>query len=387
MVEPNKRYHLFISAAEPSGDRHCANLIKALRQLNPDIECTGIGGPKMAAVGCRLLENTADNASMLYNAVTEVMHYWKLLQRIKRHFKEHTVDLVIVCDSPSFNFHVAKAAKRGGISTLFYVAPQLWAWAAWRIKKLRRTCDKLCCILPFEETWFTARGIDAVFVSNPLLDDITEDLTPNVRDYARFDPTHVKLALMPGSRPAEIATLWEPMQQIALRLKTIFPQATFTAVAANAERQQTLQSSQLPGFECTYRVDTVRETAINVDFCLVASGSATLEVATTGCPMVIMYQSSRLAWKLAGWWLVKSKYLSLVNLLADRELAPEFMPYFTSIDPIVDATQTLIQNPRDLARISHELIRITQPLAQKNTANEVARIAMEMLNKSRRVEY
>lgn len=379
MTDSTQEYRVFISAGEHSGDMHCANLIKALAESGQRIDWTGVGGPKMTAAGCQLLESTVDKAAMLHNALKEVYFYYGLLGRIERFFRDNPVDLVIVCDSPAFNFHVAKAAKRAGIPVLFYVAPQLWAWAQWRIGKLRRCCDKLCCILPFEEAWFRERGVDATFVSNPLLDEVAQDLRPHIKTFADFDPSRLSLALVPGSRSAEIHTLWQPMQEVALRLRERFPQMRCVTVAADTEREDELRGMQLPGFDTEYAVDAVRETALQVDFSLVASGSACLEVATSGCPMIVMYQSSRILWHLIGRWLIKAPYLCLVNLLASRELVPEFMPYFRSIDPIVEKAITLIEDREHLARTSRALIEITQPLAEQRTCTQVAEIVVEML--------
>ncbi len=126
-------------------------------------------------------------------------------------------------------------------------------------------------------------------------------------------------------------------------------------------------------------MDSVRDTALQSDFALVTSGSATLEVASAGCPLIVMYQMSRILWHGVGRWLVKSKLLSLVNLLADRRLVPEFMPYFVSVDPIIAKATEMIDAPQALAQLSQELIGITQPLAAKRTRDEVASIALEML--------
>ncbi len=214
------------------------------------MEFVGIGGPKMAAAGCELIESTVGRAVMTYTALAHLGHFYKLVRRVRRYLQEHPVDLVIVCDSPAFNFHVAKAAKTAGIKTLFYVAPQLWAWAEWRIHKLRRCCDKLCCLLPFEEPWFRRRGVDTTFVGNPLLDKLPRDLTGLRKDYSHFDPRKAKIALMPGSRLAEIQSLWRPMQEIAVELKRRYVDASFTAVAVSAERRQLLEQTQIPGFTC-----------------------------------------------------------------------------------------------------------------------------------------
>ena len=379
MPEKDKTYRIFISAAEPSGDAHCAGLITALQKSSYNIEFVGVGGPKMAEAGCKLLEITAGKAAMIYKAFSRVPHFYILIKRITRYLKSNKADLVIVCDSPAFNFHIAKAAKKTGSKTLFYVAPQLWAWAGRRIGKLRKCCDKLCCILPFEQDWFSRRGIDVVFVGNPLLDELGIDLAGYRKKYADFEPKNAIFALMPGSRAAEINSLWRPMQQIATRLKQKYPAATFVTVAVDAERKEILKAAQIAGFESQFTIDSVSKTADAADFAIVASGSATLQVAAVGCPMVVMYQSSRILWHLIGRWLIKTKYLSLVNILAGRELVPEFMPYFGSIEPIVEGIEQLLEDRDKLAQISGELIKLAEPLAEKKACEQVAEIVVEML--------
>jgi len=379
MPEKDKTYRIFVSAAEPSADAHCAGLITALQKSSYDIEFVGVGGPKMAKAGCELLETTVGKAAMLYKAFSRIPHFYILIKRITRYLKSNKADLVIVCDSPAFNFHIAKAAKKADSATLFYVAPQLWVWAGWRIGKLRKCCDKLCCILPFERDWFGQRGIDVVFVGNPLLDELGIDLTGYRKKYADFEPKNAIFALMPGSRAAEIDSLWRPMQQIAARLKQKYPAATFVTVAVDAERKEILKAAQIAGFECQYTIGSVSKTADTADFAIVASGSATLQVAAVGCPMVIMYQSSRILWHLVGRWLIKTKYLSLVNILAGRELVPEFMPYFGSIEPIVESIEQLLEDRDKLAQVSGQLIKLAEPLAEKKACEQVAEIVVEML--------
>jgi len=382
MSGPDKTYRIFISAVEPSADAHCAALITTLKQTTYDIDFVGVGGPKMAHAGCRILETTVARAAMTYKAFRHVIAFYFLIRRITRYLKNAKVDLVIVCDSPAFNFHIAKAAKKADIKTLFYVAPQLWAWGGWRIKKLRRYCDKLCCILPFEQNWFAEKGINAVYVGNPLLDGLDIDSAGQKRKYTDFQPKNAKFALMPGSRAAEIDSLWVPMQKIALQLKHKYPQAAFTTVAVDSEREQLLRKEELTGFECRYTVSLVSSTAAECDFAIVASGSATLQVAAVGCPMVIMYQSSRVLWFLFGRWLLKTKYLSLVNILANRELVPEFMPYFSSIGPIVEAIEGLLSNRDGLSRLSGELIALAASVRLGNASQRVAQIVAEMLDRT-----
>jgi len=379
MTKPEKTYRLFLSAAEPSADSHCAKLITALKQSTYDIECVGLGGPKMAAAGCHLLEDTVSKAAMLYNAFTRILHYYRIIRRAKSYLKSTNVDLVIVCDSPAFNFHIAKNAKKANIKTLFYVAPQLWAWGAWRIAKLRKYCHKLCCILPFEQNWFASRGIDAVFVGNPMLENNGPNSLATPRQYIDFDPQNAHIALMPGSRDAEIKSLWPAMQHIAIRLSRRYRNARFTAVAVDEARKKALNLMQIRNFSCQYEVGSVAQTASNADFAIVASGSATLQVAAAGCPMVVMYQSSPILWHLIGRWLIKSRHLSLVNILAGKELVPEFMPYFRSIDPIVQRIHSLLDNPDALRKVSADLVEAVQPLAAFNASENVVAIVSQML--------
>jgi len=377
IMEKSVKYCIFLSAAEPSADSHCAGLIKALRNQTDSIEFVGLGGEKMAEAGCKLIETTVGRAAMIYNAFSKVPHYYMLLRRVKKYLLKNKPDMVIVCDSPAFNFHVAKAAKRAGIKTLFYVAPQLWAWASWRIGKLRKYCDKLACILPFEEDWFRQRSIEAEYVGNPLLDELE---TASAKSYTEFKPATAKIALLPGSRKAEIESLWQPMQQIVVRLKERFTNLEIITVAVDKKKKTLLESPVLPDFESSYEIGSVVQIASKADFCIVASGSATLQVAAVGCPMVIMYQSSKLLWHLIGWWLVKTKHLSLVNILAGKELVPEFMPYFKSTEPITTVIEQMLSDPNKLSQISKDLIKLVEPLKTKKAGNKVAEIVLRMLD-------
>jgi lipid-A-disaccharide synthase len=220
--------------------------------------------------------------------------------------------------------------------------------------------------------------MEAVFVGNPLFDKL-EVGSDHYKRYVDFNPEKARFALMPGSRTTEIESLWIPMQQIAMRLKEKYSGAIFITVAVDNEREQLLRKKQINGFECEYVIGSVNDIAGKVDFTIVTSGSATLEVTAAGCPMVIMYQSSRILWKLVGWWLIKSKYLSLVNILAGRELVPEFMPYFVSIEPIVESIEQLLQDKNKLVRMSKELIGLAEPLTVKKARLEVANIVAQML--------
>ncbi|MBP8606427.1 MAG: lipid-A-disaccharide synthase [Phycisphaerae bacterium] len=395
MTQQTQPRHIFISALEHSAEMHCVHLMAALHQKtavwpgqapppeNPMLRFAGFGGRRLAEAGCILLDDTVSRAAMIYNVLGQLGYYRKLIKQAGEYFRLNTVDLVIVCDSPAFNFHIARAAKQHGIPVLFYVAPQLWAWAPWRIGKLRRCCDKLACILPFEKDWFAARGIDAQFVSNPLFDPIGPDLEKNFKSYTAYDPAAPRIALLPGSREAEIRSLWPAMLKIAAALTKKHPRAAFTACAPDALKRALLEQlkSRSPQADLPIAIETaaLHETARQADLALIASGSATLQAAAAGCPMIVMYQSNKWLWHLLARWLVRLRFLSLPNILAQRELVPEFMPYFTSLAPIIDRASGLLNTPSRLSSISQALIELVRPMAQRRASDAVADIVLQML--------
>jgi len=376
-----ERKRIFISSCEPSSDHHCAHLIKEVdRTSGGNIEWTGLGGDQMEKAGCRILEKTTGRAVMAHNAFAHIKYYRQLIGQMTQYLHDNHTDLVIVCDSPAFNFHIAKAAKANGIKVLFYVAPQLWAWAPWRIGKMRKLCDKLACILPFEQKWFSSKGVDASFVGNPLFDGLTINVIENCKDYSSFEQAKATIALLPGSRDAEIKTLWPSMQKIALKLKRRWPTIKFIASAYNTDKLELLKSREIKNFQCEYTTSDIPSLAKKADFAFVASGSATLQVASSGCPMIVMYRTSRILWHLVGRWLVRTRFLSLVNILAGRQLVPEFMPHFGSIAPIVDRCKMIMRNKSRIAKISRELVRLVAPIAEKNASENTAKIVLEMID-------
>lgn len=370
---------IFFSACEASADIHCANLIKSIKQINDDFEFVGIGGANMEKAGCHLIENPVSRSAMLHKAFAEIGYFYGILKKIKKYFKTNKPDLVVVCDSPAFNFHVAKAAKKNSVKTFFYVAPQLWAWAPWRIRKLKKCCDKLACILPFEPKWFGDRGLQAEFVGNPLLAGKYDLIERAEKSYQDYDPQSCKIALIPGSRRHEIESIWPAMCQISLKLKEKYKNTVFTAVAFNDETREKLQNSKPADLQCDFTIASVRQTAEKSDFTFVTSGSACLEVASAGSPMCIMYQANKYLWHMIGKWLVRTKNLSLVNILAGRELVPEFMPYFDSIDPIFKAADNCISDPERMKTLSTQLVELTKPLAQFNAETQAAALICKMV--------
>ena len=373
-MQEERRQRIFISAGEVSGDKHSGRLIEELRKEMPKLVCDGLGGPMMEAGGCRLLENLVGNSAMLTHAFKQVGFYYKLLGRVKKHFRTHRPDLVVVVDSPAWNFHVAKAAKKLHIPVLYYIAPQLWAWGAWRAGKLRRRADHVACILPFEPDWFREKGISAEYVGHPLFDD--ERLVAAVKPRAKYFPT---VALLPGSRGHEVERLWPAMQQIAKDILAEYPHARFVAGAVDDDFAEQLQQKADAKLFIDIQRRSIEAVTRHADLALVASGTATLEVAAQNCPMIVMYHVNWLQWHLVGRWLVKTRYISLVNILAGDELVPEFIPFANRIKAVSGKAVEMLGDEEGLEQLRSALQELVRSIVRPGAASNVTEIIKYML--------
>jgi len=368
---------IYISAAEASADAHAAKLILQLREEPGKVHCEGLGGEAMAAAGCELQENLVDRSAMLTHAFGQVFFYRKLLERVKRHFAQNPPDVVVVIDSPAWNFHVALAAKKYGIPVLYYIAPQLWAWGAWRIGKLRSRVEKVACILPFEEAWFRERGVEAQYVGHPLFDD--EQHIPGPGPWAENSREFPTVALLPGSRKHEIQQLWKPMQEIARNIQKKFPQARFLTAVSSEPNEILLRRDLEESLEVDIRRTSVEAATRYADLALVASGTATLEVAAQSCPMIILYHVPWLQWQLVGRWLLKTPYLSLVNILAGRELAPEFMPFGGRVQEVGETALTLLAEGEQRQEMRIALRHLMETILKPGAAAKTAKLVKDLL--------
>ena len=368
---------IFLSAAEASGDKHAAKLITQLRRNIPHVRCIGLGGPAMAQAGCSLIENLVNKSAMLLSALWQVPFYFQLLQRIRRLLRQQRQDIVILIDSPAWNFHLAKAATKLGIQVLYYIPPQLWAWGAWRTGKLSRWTDRIACIFPFEPGWFAERAVTADYVGHPLFDG--KQFGPPDPPRSSEHPDFPTVALLPGSRRQEIRHLWQPMQQVAAQIHLKWPRARFLSAASIPENAHWLTSQADPELPIEIRHTSLEAVCRYADLALVASGTATLEVAAQQCPMIVMYHVNPVSWHLVGRWLVKTNYISLVNILADRQLVPEFVPFHGQTDAVTAKALEILQNDEQRHQTRSDMEKLMAPIVKPGAAANVAKIVEQML--------
>ena len=306
---------LFFSAGEPSGDLHGANLIRQLRCRDPSVECTGFGGPRMAEVGCVLIEDLTQLAVMWFARVlARLHHFWHLVGQAERQFRHDPPDVVILIDYPGFNWWIAWRAKKHAIPVVYYGAPQLWAWAAWRIKKMHLYVDQVLCKLPFEEAWYRQRGCDAKYVGHPYFDQMHQQVIDE-EFVNRFDEQAPLVTILPGSRTQEVEQNLHSFLKTAQLIVDAVPKCRF-AIASFNQKHAVLAKNYCREFPFPVEIHIGRtpELIAASQCCLACSGSVSLELLFHTKPSVILYTISPLAFKVQDRFR-KARYITLVNLL------------------------------------------------------------------------
>src|SRR5262245_23568949 len=233
---------IFISAGEPSGDLHGANLIRELRARHPGVECVGFGGERMEAAGGKLLYPLCQLAVMWFARVlANAPRFLELISRADRFFRHQRPDAVVLIDYPGFNWWVARRAKFHGIPVFYFVPPQLWAWAGWRVQKMRRFVDHVLCSLPFEESWYRARGVQAHHVGHPYFDELPQQRMDEafVADQ-RAQPGTI-LGLLPGSRTQEVQRNLSTLVRAARTIHQARPDTRFLVACFRPAHQEMVE--------------------------------------------------------------------------------------------------------------------------------------------------
>jgi lipid-A-disaccharide synthase len=372
---------VLFTAFEPSGDDHASAVIAELRARCPALPIYAWGGPKMAAAGAMLVERTGDDAVMGMPGLQKIREHSRINERVQAWMREHRPLVHVPVDSPAANFPICKMAKKLGIKVVHLVAPQIWAWGRWRIGKLRRRTDLVLCLLPFEERFFQKRNVPARFIGHPLFDAMPGEAELDLKA-SRYPSGSPKLALMPGSRPSELEKSF-PVQLAAFReLRKRYPSlaGVVAATTPRVEAQLKERASGLGGWPEGLHIASGDTDGIIrwCDVALVKSGTITLQIARQIRPMVAFYRSNPVPYYLVGKWVVSTKYFTLPNVLAHREVVPEFVPHFGGHEPLVEAVRRLIDDPPTMESQREELRRIVDQFKGRNAASAAAQAIAEM---------
>jgi lipid-A-disaccharide synthase len=322
---------IMLSAGEASGDLHGATLCRALRELAPDVRLVGMGGARMAETGMEVMADPTGHAVVgMSEAVGQIPRLYRAYRALVRRMYEERPRALVLIDFPEFNLRLARQARRAGVPVVYFIPPQLWAWRRGRIRQMARRITRVLAVFPFEPALYQAAHVSVEFVGHPLLDVLPLSLT---RDDARrrlgLDPAASLLGLLPGSRREEVARLLPAMLDAARRLAAADPRRRFLIGAApTVDRAQLAPLLAVAAEAGGPRVEVVESLTHEVmaasDVVLIASGTATLEAALLGVPMVVCYRVSRLTEAVAR-MLARVSWISLPNIVAGRKVVPEVL--------------------------------------------------------------
>jgi lipid-A-disaccharide synthase len=367
---------IFLSAGEPSGDLHAANLIRSLRRRRPEAEFVGYGGGKMEEAGARLLFRLVDLAVMWFlRVLLNLPKFIGLVGRADRSFRDERPDAVVLIDYPGLHWWIARRAKRRGIPVFYYVPPQLWAWAGWRVKKVRKYVDHVLCSLPFEPAWYRARGVPAArYVGHPYFDELAE----RAPDEAFLAEQRARggrvVALLPGSRTQEVTRNLPIMLRAATKLAAHRPDARFV-VACLHERHRALAVAILKaeGVDLPIEIHAARtpELIRLAEVAWAVSGSVGLELMAEALPTVVLYKLNRFDLWIARPF-IKAKYISLVNLLADAEVMPEYLTTVDVSGDLADWARRWLDDPRRRSEASARLAALRDRVAAPGASDRAA---------------
>jgi lipid-A-disaccharide synthase len=371
---------IMIVAGEASGDMHGADLVREILMRNPACEFFGIAGQRMREAGVRALYRAEDVAGLgLTELTSTIQRTVGAMRDLRAALRREKPDLLILIDFAEFNMMLAKGGKSAGVPVLYYITPQVWAWRRGRVRKLVERTDRLAVVLPFEVELFARAGERAAFVGHPLLDKVkvsqgrAETLAHhNLPAGARL------LALLPGSRPREIRYLLPPMVEAARILNC---ERNLVPCLALAHTLDPGELSRQTGIDLD-GIHVIRNDTYSIvgasDVALVASGTATLEAALLGCPMVIAYKMSAATYLVAKMLITGVKYIGMPNILAGTEIVPELIQWQASGPRLAAAADALMREPLR-GRTIEALNRIRGQLGAPGAAGRVAAMALAMI--------
>lgn len=355
-----------ISTGEPSGELYGALLAREVKRKWPDTEIFGIGGPNMKLEGVNLIAPIS-NVIGFTEALKHIAEIRRNLKTAREALINRRPDILVLIDYPEFNLSLAKKARSLGIPVLYYVSPQVWAWRKGRVKKIASLVNKIALLFPFEADCYRDTGLPCEFVGHPLTEIINISKTKDeLKQELGLLPDRPLITLLPGSRPAEIRRHLPVIKDIAAKINRYMPEFQIVIPLV----QGTDISDKLMDYITILRGRT-REAVASSEVCAVASGTATLEAALLGIPMIVFYMVSPLTF-LLGKLLIKVDYISLVNLLSGKKVVSELVQKEATADNIFSEIRKILNDPVYRDTMTSSLNKIKDIVGGKRTSEKVA---------------
>jgi lipid-A-disaccharide synthase len=372
-----------VVAGEASGDQLGAHLIQALRARLPDARFTGIGGPRMQAEGMEVLYPLEKLAVRGY--VEVLRHYFEIAgirRRLTAHFLKHRPSLFVGVDAPDFNLDLEAKLKAAGIPTIHYVSPQIWAWRGSRIHRIKRAVDRMLVVFPFEQEMYERAGVPVTYVGHPLAEMLTP--TPDrrpMREQLRLPVAARVVAMLPGSRDAEVEHLAGVFIETAGRIAAAAPQTQFLVPLVSRRTRELFEAAlyrrPVEELNLTVLFGHAHDAMTAADVVLAASGTATLEAALIGRPVIIAYRMPR-----ASWWILKRRpyqpYVGLPNVVAGEFIVPEFLQDEATAENLSQAVLNLLFDNTVRARLEVRFAAMADSLRQ-DSRSRIASALVPML--------
>lgn len=376
---------VFIVAGEASGDLHGGALAEALRSASPGIRLAGVGGPAMRAAGVEI-RHSIDRFAVL--GISEVLSrlpfFLGALRELGRMFHRDPPDLFIPIDFPEFNIRLAGAARGAGVPVLYYVSPQVWAWRRNRVGTLAKIVDRMVVVFPFEEPLYREAGVPVEFVGHPLLERVRATKPAGeVRRILNIPEGEPLVALLPGSREQEVRRILPPLADAARRLAS---RNVRCAVSRAGSVPREMVARILDGWRPAPPVweESAYDLLAAADLAVVASGTATLETALLGTPLIVVYRMAPLSWLVAR-RMVRLPDVGLVNIAAGRRIAPELLQGDVTGERVAREVGRMLDDPRGLSRMREELAALPGRLGGPGASERTARLALDLIAARRRL--
>ena len=364
----------YIIAGEASGDLHASNLVAEIKKKDKKAEFRGCGGDLMKAQGVDLLKHYRTMAFMGF--VEVAVNLRKVLDNIaqcKKDIVEYQPDALILVDYPGFNLRIADFVHEKGFKVLYYISPQVWAWKRRRVKKIKKSVDKMIVIFPFEEAFYKEYGVDVTYVGNPLLDELSKSGTPNRSIFLRRNSLGEKreiIALLPGSRTQEVKRILPVM----LKVVPHFPDYQFV-IGGVSSLDKSLYKKIIGNTDVFLIENQTYELLQNSSAAIVTSGTVTLETALFTVPEVVCYKATGFSYLLAK-WMIKVKFISLVNLVMDKEVVKELIQSDLTEKNIVTELERLLQDGKRQRQILEDYDELRDRLGNAGASEKAAEIVV-----------
>lgn len=368
---------ILIVTGEASGDLHGANLAKSLRRLEPNIKLFGVGGQHMQEAGVELLQGLKRLDAVGVPGPVTIAKGISNIFTMKRFFKEQALDGVVFVDNPSINLRLARIAAKLGHRVIYYIAPQIWAWGRHRIHLIKRVVRRMIVILPFEKAIYRDAQVPCDFVGHPLLDTLAPQYDRrNVRKQLGLPEEGLIIGVLPGSRLSEVQPLLPEMIQAVKKMKAFDPDVQCVIGQAQSISSDCLEGLiDREGLPVTVVANHTNEVMAAADLLLVASGTATLQAALVGTPMIITYRLSWLTYHIAK-RIASVKHLGLVNLVAGCGVVPELLQQEATSERLYEEAVSLLKD-RDRYNHMQEMFHsIRKQMGTSGASNRAAQVVL-----------